>query len=346
MWSEIRRNPRALFYALLIHVALLVLVTFGLDWDSQLQSVPRAPVVEAVAVDQSLVDQELQKIRDLEAERERKKDEAIKTREREEQRLAEVKQQQAAEQQRLAELEQQRAAEAAATKRRQEAEKKRQAEVKQQQAAEQRRLAELEQQRAAEAAETKRRQEAEKKRQAEVKQQQAAEQKRLAELEQQKQAAEKKRRDEEARLAALEAQRKVDEQKRQAAAEAERQRRAEETAQRQREIAAETERQAAEADRVAQSTAVRYTALIRDRVERSWLRSPGLPDKLEALLLVRLDPFGEVLEARIVRSSGNALFDRSAEAAVKKASPLPVPSDVTIYNRFFREFQFVFKPEG
>jgi colicin import membrane protein len=62
--------------------------------------------------------------------------------------------------------------------------------------------------------------------------------------------------------------------------------------------------------------------------------------------MVRLDPFGEVLEARIVRSSGNPLFDRSAEAAVKKASPLPVPSDVTIYNRFFREFQFLFRPEG
>jgi colicin import membrane protein len=332
MWSEIRRNPRALFYALLIHAALLVLVTFGLDWDSQLQSVPRTPVVEAVAVDQSLVDKELQKIRDLEAERERKKDEAIKTREREEQRLAEVKQQQAAEQKRLAELEKQRAAEAAEAKQRQEAEQKRLAEVKQQQVAEQKRLAELEQQRATKAAEAKRQQEAEKKR--------------LAELERQKQAAAKQRRDEEARLAALEAQRKVDEQKRQAAAEAERQRRAEETAQRQREIEAEAARQAAEADRVAQSTAVRYTALIRDRVERSWLRSPGLPDKLEALLLVRLDPFGEVLEARIVRSSGNPLFDRSAEAAVKKASPLPVPSDVTIYNRFFREFQFVFKPEG
>jgi colicin import membrane protein len=58
-----------------------------------------------------------------------------------------------------------------------------------------------------------------------------------------------------------------------------------------------------------------------------------------------LDPFGEVHEVRIRRSSGNPLFDRSAEAAVKKASPLPVPTDVTIYNRFFREFQFEFDPE-
>ena len=174
---------------------------------------------------------------------------------------------------------------------------------------------------------------------AEAKRREAAEKKRLVE-------AEKKRRDEEARLAALEAKQKADAAKKQAAAEAERKRRAEETAQRQREIAAESARQAAEADRVAQSTAVRYQALIRDRVERSWLRPAGLPEGLQCTLMVRLDPFGEVLEARIVRSSGNPLFDRSAEAAVKKASPLPVPSDVTIYNRFFREFQFLFRPEG
>ena len=285
MWSEIRRNPLALFYALLIHAALLALVTFGLDWDSQPEPVKRANVIEAVAVDQARVDQELKKIRDAEAERERKKDEAIKTREREEKKLAEVKKQQAAEKKRLTEIEKKREAKAA-----------------------------------------------------EAKRQQAAEKKRLA-------AAEKKRRDEEARLAALEAQRKIDEKKRQAAAESERKRRAEETAERQREIQAEAARQAAESDRVAQSTAARYQDLIRDRVERSWLRPVGLPDGLQCVLAVRLDPFGEVLEARIVRSSGNPLFDRSAEAAVKKASPLPVPSDVTIYNRFFREFQFKFNPE-
>jgi len=332
MWSEIRRNPMALFLALLIHAALLALVTYGLDWDSQTPPVPRAQVIDAVAVDQARVDEELKKIRDVEAERERKKDEAIKTREREEQRLAEVKKQQVTEKKRLADMEKQRQIKATEAKRQQEVEKKRLAEVKKQQETEKKRLAEIKKQRAAKAAEAKH--------------QQAVEKKRLAELERKKKAAEKKRRDEEVRLAALEVQRKADERKRKATAEAERKRRAEETAQRQREIQAESARQAAEADRVAQSTAVRYQALIRDRVERNWLRPVGLPDGLQCTLLVRLDPFGEVLEARIVRSSGNSLFDRSAEAAVRKASPLPVPSDVTIYNRFFREFQFLFNPKG
>jgi colicin import membrane protein len=324
MWSEIRRNPLALFYALLVHAALFTLVATGLDWTSTPTPAPRAEVVEAVAVDQALVEKELNKIRDAEAERERKKREAIETREREEQRLAEVKKQQETEKRRLAQIEKERETRAAEAKRREQAEEKRLAEVKRKQEAEKKRLAQIEKERAAKAAEAKRREE--------------AESKRLA-------AAEKKRRDEEARLAALEAQKKADEAKKKAAAEAERKRRAEETAQRQREIAEEAARQAAAANRVAQSTANRYIGIIKDRVQRSWLRPAALPKGLKALVFVRLDPFGEVLEVRVVRSSGNPLFDRSAETAVKKASPLPMPSDVTIYNRFFRELQFEFDPD-
>jgi colicin import membrane protein len=64
------------------------------------------------------------------------------------------------------------------------------------------------------------------------------------------------------------------------------------------------------------------------------------------VLSVNLDPFGQVLSVRVVRSSGNAQFDRSAEAAVQKASPLPVPQDVMIFNSTFRTFNFEFNPES
>jgi colicin import membrane protein len=46
-----------------------------------------------------------------------------------------------------------------------------------------------------------------------------------------------------------------------------------------------------------------------------------------------------------VSSSGDAVFDRSAENAVRKASPLPVPQDKVLFNKDFRVFAFVFKPE-
>jgi colicin import membrane protein len=45
-----------------------------------------------------------------------------------------------------------------------------------------------------------------------------------------------------------------------------------------------------------------------------------------------------------VKSSGNPVFDRSAESAVYKAAPLPQPSDPKAAEAL-RDFQFIFKPE-
>jgi colicin import membrane protein len=59
---------------------------------------------------------------------------------------------------------------------------------------------------------------------------------------------------------------------------------------------------------------------------------------------VRLTPSGEVLSANVVRSSGNAVFDRSVENAVYKAAPLPLPGDPTLFDNF-REIRFVFDPD-
>jgi colicin import membrane protein len=55
-------------------------------------------------------------------------------------------------------------------------------------------------------------------------------------------------------------------------------------------------------------------------------------------------PGGEVADVRIVQSSGNEIFDRQAEAAVKKASPLPVPADPRLFEKV-REINFIFAPE-
>jgi colicin import membrane protein len=51
------------------------------------------------------------------------------------------------------------------------------------------------------------------------------------------------------------------------------------------------------------------------------------------------------MDADVVRSSGNGVFDRSAENAVRKASPLPVPKDRKLFRRNFRSFTFEFKPQ-
>ena len=89
----------------------------------------------------------------------------------------------------------------------------------------------------------------------------------------------------------------------------------------------------------------RFEAIIRQKVERSWTRPANTQQGLECIVQVRLVPGGEVLQAAVVRSSGNALFDRSAVNAIYKASPLPVPDDKSMFDHF-REFDFKFRPEG
>ena len=161
----------------------------------------------------------------------------------------------------------------------------------------------------------------------EAKRQQALEEKRKAEAEQKKKSeAEAKRK---AELAAKQK------------AEAERKRKAEaEAAARAR---AEAELQAQlEAERV-QGVLQEYMAHVAAKVENNWLRPPGSPGGLKCTVNVKLIPGGDVVSARVVQGSGDSLFDDSAEKAVLRASPLPVPTDPSVA-KHFRDFNFVFRP--
>ena len=53
------------------------------------------------------------------------------------------------------------------------------------------------------------------------------------------------------------------------------------------------------------------------------------------MLNVRMAPGGEVISVKVIRSSSNAAFDRQAEIAVQKASPLPVPADQRVFESTF-----------
>ena len=187
---------------------------------------------------------------------------------------------------------------------------------------------------------------AEEQRIAELKRKQEDERKRLAEKKRETEEAERKRVAEQKR-AVEEAERKREAERVRVAEEAERKREAErrkeaESALREQMAAEEKQREDARAAR-AMAEVERFTLLIRQRVERAWIRPGTVAAGISCVVRVRLVPGGEVVDARVVRSSGNAAFDRSVESAVYKASPLPLPTDTQMFE-YFRELEFTFKP--
>lgn len=95
----------------------------------------------------------------------------------------------------------------------------------------------------------------------------------------------------------------------------------------------------------AQRELTRVEGLIKQKVERNWVRPAGWTQGMECVVRVRLIPTGDVLGATVVRSCGNPAFDRSVENAVYKASPLPLPEDKSLFEHF-RELELRFRPEG
>jgi colicin import membrane protein len=293
MWQLIRENPRAVLYAVLMHIVLLVLLVFSLDWTPKISR----PAGQKVPIEAKLIDQ-----RQLDAIAERKREEQRKAEEAKRQQALEEKRKAEAEQKKKAEAEAKRKAELAA-KQKAEAERKRKADLaaKQKAEAEQKKKAEAEAKRKAELA-AKQKAEAERKRKAE------AEAKRKAELAAKQKAEAESRRKAEAEMRAQ----------------------------------LEAEQARLEEQRV-QSALGEYMGYIADKVERSWLRPQGSPGGLKCMVNVKLIPGGDVASARVVQSSGDAVFDDSAEKAVLKASPLPWPDDPSIA-KHFRDFNFLFKP--
>jgi len=106
-----------------------------------------------------------------------------------------------------------------------------------------------------------------------------------------------------------------------------------------------------QAEKEAAATAARaaelmdkYRTVIRQKVSRNWIKPAAVGQGKECIVRVRLVAGGEVINAEIIKSSGDAAFDRSVESAVYKAAPLPVPSEADMFE-YFRDIEFLFRPE-
>lgn len=84
-----------------------------------------------------------------------------------------------------------------------------------------------------------------------------------------------------------------------------------------------------------------YVESIRRKVKSNWILPPDLKGNPEAIFSVVQLPTGEVLSARLVKSSGIAAYDAAVERAILKSSPLPPPRTRELFQR---ELKLTFRP--
>jgi len=104
---------------------------------------------------------------------------------------------------------------------------------------------------------------------------------------------------------------------------------------------------AAEAARTEFELVQSATALIQQALQQVWNRPPSARNGMRVILRIRMLPTGELLEASITQSSGDAAFDRSAENAVYSASPFTELQNlpISVFNENFRTLSLIFEPE-
>ncbi len=91
--------------------------------------------------------------------------------------------------------------------------------------------------------------------------------------------------------------------------------------------------------------AMAFVGQIQRDIVGNWSRPPSARNGMQAVLRVYLVPTGEVVNVVVEESSGNDAFDRSALLAVQKAERFQVPPDSRQFERNFREFTVLFRPD-
>lgn len=97
--------------------------------------------------------------------------------------------------------------------------------------------------------------------------------------------------------------------------------------------------------REAQGEINKYQALILQAISENWIVPVGANRRLTCELMIRITASGMVLNVDVLKTSGDVELDRSARAAVLKASPLPVPKNPEAFAAF-KQFVLKVKPEN
>lgn len=199
------------------------------------------------------------------------------------------------------------------------------------------------QDRARQQREQQQREQQERERQEQARQEQQQEQARQAQLRQER---ERQEREEQARAEQQRVEQQREEQRRQEQERLEQQRQQQAERQRQ-ETQARADAAAGEAAETEAEITMAYTAVIHDLVQRNWSRPPSARNDMTAVLRIRLVPTGDVVDVEIVRSSGDAAFDRAAENAVRAVGRFTELQGMPprMFERSFRSLLLTFRPE-
>ena len=82
-----------------------------------------------------------------------------------------------------------------------------------------------------------------------------------------------------------------------------------------------------------------YQMALVQHVQRNWVMPATVTDDLECIANIRQLPNGEVVSVDVVQCNGDDTVVRSIVDAIERASPLPLPSDPSL---FLEEFLFRF----
>ena len=164
----------------------------------------------------------------------------------------------------------------------------------------------------------------ERKRLEEIKRKEQEERERI----QREEAERKKREEEELERKRQEAERKRQEDIQRQREENERRRR-EEAEARQAELEAEERRFAARSS----AEMAAYQFAIAQKIRRSWAVPASAGPETRCTVRVTQLPGGEVVSVNIINCNGDAAVQRSVEAAIRRASPLPEPSNPDLFDR-------------
>ena len=96
---------------------------------------------------------------------------------------------------------------------------------------------------------------------------------------------------------------------------------------------------------VSQSDVEKYSFVIKKQVMANWKRPKNLNSNLKTEIQINLVPTGEIISTRIIKGSGNKIYDDSALSAVSKVRSFEgLNMQMSLFDQHFREFILIFSP--